>query len=342
MAESLRLLIEEQSQTAEARRIVRGLARNLDFDEEGAEKVAIVVTEACTNLLKHAGGGQLLISSDGDAGDHPESAPTLELLALDKGPGMRNLEQCLRDGYSTGSSPGEGLGAIMRLSAATDFYSEAGRGTAVLARWAAHAAKPSNGHNSSRLHIGAVNVPKPGQEVCGDSWGAEQTEQDSIILLADGLGHGLDAKLASAEAVRMLHRAPELPPGALVERVHQALRSSRGAAIAVAKIDRIRGKVTFCGIGNIAAHLYSGAHSTQHLVSVNGTAGFQTQRIREFSYPWPENGMLVMHSDGLATNTSVETHPGLALRDPALIAGVLYRDFTRGNDDATAVVAKAA
>ena len=127
-----------------------------------------------------------------------------------------------------------------------------------------------------------------------------------------------------------------------MERAHQALRSSRGAAVAVARIDRRRGPLTFSGIGNIAGHIYSGARGSQHLVSVNGTAGFQSQRIREFSYPWPENGMLILYSDGLATNTSIEAHPGLALRDPALIAGVLYRDFSRRNDDATAVVAKAA
>jgi anti-sigma regulatory factor (Ser/Thr protein kinase) len=340
MAESLRIAIEEQSQTANARRIARAMSRNTGFDETMAEQVAIVVTEACTNLLKHAGGGELLLRA---VCNDINASAGLELLVLDRGPGMRNLEQCLRDGFSTGSSPGQGLGAIMRLSTTSDFYSEAGRGAAILARWSAGSAGGSGGLKpSAALHIGAVNVPKPGQEVCGDSWGVEQTEDDCTILLADGLGHGLEAKSASMEAVRMLHQAPELSPGALVERAHNALRSTRGAAVAVARIARRRNILTFAGIGNIAGHIYSGARAGQHLVSVNGTAGFQSQRIREFSYTWPDNGMLVMYSDGLATNTTVEAHPGLALRDPALIAGVLYRDFARRNDDATAVVAKAA
>jgi hypothetical protein len=52
--------------------------------------------------------------------------------------------------------------------------------------------------------------------------------------------------------------------------------------------------------------------------------------------------MLVLHSDGLTTATGLETHPGLAFRDPSLIAGVLYRDFNRGHDDSTVVVAKGA
>lgn len=338
MSESLRIRIEEQSQTADARRIARGMARNAGFDENLAEQVSIVVTEACTNLLKHAGEGEILVRA---VSEDISTPATLEVLALDQGPGMRNLDQCLRDGFSTGGSPGQGLGAIVRLSSTADFYSEDGRGVAVLARWSAvplRSATPTQ----AMLQIGAVNVPKPGQEVCGDSWGAEQTEDECTILLADGLGHGLEAKTASMEAVRMLREAPELSPGALVERAHQALRSSRGAAVAVAHIDRQRGKLVFSGIGNIAGHIYAGTRAGQHLVSVNGTAGFQTQRIREFGYSWPENGILVLYSDGLASNTSVEAHPGLALRDPALIAGVLYRDFSRRNDDATAIVAKAA
>jgi hypothetical protein len=298
-----------------------------------------VVTEACTNLLKHAGRGELLIRI---GNEDPNGAPNLELLALDKGPGMSNLDQCLRDGFSTGGSLGQGLGAILRLSTMADFYSQAGRGLALLARWSSPQSEGAPSRFTAPLRIGAVNVCKPGQEVCGDSWAAEQNEDETMLMVADGLGHGMEAKTASMEAVRILHRNPGLSPGALVERAHLALRSSRGAAVAVARIDHVGGTVVFSGVGNIAGHIYSGSRGGQHLVSVNGTAGFQTQRIREFSYAWPDNGMLVMYSDGLATNTSVEGHPGLALRDPTLIAGVLYRDFSRGNDDATAVVAKAA
>ena len=125
-------------------------------------------------------------------------------------------------------------------------------------------------------------------------------------------------------------------------RVHQALRSSRGAAVAIARIDRRRGKLTFAGVGNISARIYAGSETRQNLVSLNGTAGHQCDRIQEFNYAWPEDGLLILHSDGLSTGTGLESYPGLAARDPALIAAVLYRDFCRGRDDATVVVAKAA
>jgi anti-sigma regulatory factor (Ser/Thr protein kinase)/serine/threonine protein phosphatase PrpC len=306
------------------------------MDEGGAESVAIVVTEACTNLLKHASRGRVLLQT---TTEEAESSSFLELLAVDQGPGMSNLDQCLRDGFSTGSSPGQGLGAIQRMSKQSDIYTLPGKGTVVLARWwpAPNGWKPAAG-----FRLGAVNVSKPGEDVCGDSWGSVRVDRDLVIVVADGLGHGLEARLASSEAVRQLYQSPELPPKALLTRIHQALRSTRGAAVAVARIDSARGKLTYAGVGNISARIYAGSESRQNLVSLNGTAGHQCDRIQEFSYSWPEDGLLVLHSDGLSTSTGLESYPGLAARDPALIAGVLYRDFCRGRDDATVVIVKAA
>lgn len=335
MATAVRILIEESSKTAEARRTAREMALDLGMDEGGAEHVAIVATEACTNLLKHAGHGQLLLQSVAEC-DHP--LPLLELLAVDQGPGMSNLDQCLRDGYSTGSSPGQGLGAIRRMSKQSDIYTLPGQGTVLLARWwlARNGWKPMD-----TAPIGAVNVSKPGEEVSGDSWGCLRNGQDLAIVVADGLGHGVEARLASSEALRQLYENPELPPKALLTRIHQALRGTRGAAVAVARIDCPGGKLTFAGVGNIAARIHAGSEGRQNLVSLNGTAGHQCERIQEFSYAWPGDGLLVLHSDGLSTGTGLESYPGIAARDPALIAGVLYRDFFRGRDDATVVVAKA-
>ena len=336
MAESIRIPVQEQSQTADARRTARTLAQTSGFDENTAEQIAIVVTEACTNLVRHAGGGEILLRV---TRDDFETASDLEMLSLDRGPGIADFAQALRDGFSTGGTPGQGLGAITRLSGETDFYSQ-GKGAALLARWSLK--KNRNPVLENPLHVGAINVCKPGQLVCGDSWGARQTRDECTILVADGLGHGPEAKAASQEAVRMLRETTDTAPGRVLERVHLALRSSRGAAVAVARIDLMAGELVFAGIGNISAQIYAGATSGQHLVSVNGTAGFQAGRIREFAYQWPANGMLVLYSDGLATSSGVDSHPGLALCDPTLIAGVLYRDFSRGTDDATAVVAKGA
>ena len=142
--------------------------------------------------------------------------------------------------------------------------------------------------------------------------------------------------------MKVLYEHPGLAPKQLLEYAHGALRSTRGAAVAVARGDRGLRKVTFAGIGNMAAQICAGAKTCQHLVSVNGTVGHQAHQIREFSYSWPDDGIIVVYSDGLSTGTSFDALPGLVLRDPGLMAGVLYRDFSRGHDDATVVVARAA
>ena len=337
MPESVRIVLEEGSQTAEARRAARQMAERIGFDETRTEQVAIVVTEACTNLVKHAVNGEILLRT---TGDDPRSLPALEVMALDRGPGM-NLDLCTRDGYTTGTSSGQGLGAIMRLSPTSDFYSLPGKGTAVLARWPAQSVQTRPPGEIKPLKVGAVNVAKRGEGVSGDSWGMEQVNGYSALMMADGLGHGVDANAASKEAVRIFHLHAHLPPKELIERLHQALRGSRGAAVAVARVDRGNRKLMFCGAGNISAQIYSADRPSQHLVSVNGTAGHQTQTLREFAYAWPEDGVLVLNSDGLSSRAGLESYPRLRSRDSSLIAGVLYRDFSRGHDDATVVVAKA-
>src|SRR5688572_12749729 len=117
MSDVVRLPVTDPSQVGEARRRAAALAQRLGFDDTDAGKVAIVVTEAANNLVKHARDGEILLhplEQDGTAG--------LEVLALDKGPGL-DLSRCLRDGFSTGGTPGTGLGAIARLSAVFDVHS---------------------------------------------------------------------------------------------------------------------------------------------------------------------------------------------------------------------------
>jgi anti-sigma regulatory factor (Ser/Thr protein kinase) len=332
------ITVEEQSQVAEARRMARARAENLGFDETRTEHVAIVATEAATNILQHAGRGEILVNTIPPR--DPNSEPGMEILALDRGPGIDNLERCLADGYSTASTPGGGLGAIFRLSTFADVYSRAGKGTVVLARWEE---QPKNGWRPAPpLAVGALNVCKPGETFCGDAWGTVQNPDHSTVLVADGLGHGYEASMASNDAVRIFLENGSLQPQPILQFAHLALRSSRGAAVAAARIDHDRQVLTFCGVGNVAAQIYSGTQPRQHLVSLNGTVGHQAHQFREFSYPWPDDGILVLHSDGLMSATSLEAHPGLASRHPSLIAGLLYRDYVRGNDDATVVVLKVA
>ena len=109
--------------------------------------------------------------------------------------------------------------------------------------------------------------------------------------------------------------------------------------MAVAELSRARGEARFCGVGNAVASLLIGAAS-RTMVSQNGTAGAEARRIQEFSYPWPADALLVMHTDGLSAQWQLPKYSGLRFRHPALVAAVLYRDFRRVRDDATVLVVR--
>jgi anti-sigma regulatory factor (Ser/Thr protein kinase) len=332
MMTQLYFSVADPSAVAGARRAATSLAEMLGFGQSEAGKVALVVTEAATNLVKHAVKGQLLLrplERDGVAG--------LEVLTLDSGPGVANVGECLRDGHSTAGSPGTGLGAMARLAAEFDIHSVPGKGTALVAQlWAR---SPLRGLPPP-LEVGAVCLPKPGEEACGDAWAVTRHGQLCRVTVADGLGHGPDAAAASLAAVEVARRQPALAPAALIEAMHGALRPTRGAALGVAELDLAAGgEVRFVGVGNIAGAAVAPG-GDRHFVSHSGIVGHEMRRVQEFTYPWGRDALLVLHSDGLATRWDLSAYPGLVSRHPALVAGVLYRDFVRGRDDVTVVVVR--
>jgi len=336
------LRVEDSSHVGEARRLVASLCRDLGFDESRAGQAALVVTELATNLIKHTAGagGDLVFRPLWEAG-----ATGLDILSLDRGPGIANIGDSLRDGHSSAGSPGTGLGAIRRLSSAFDMYSLPGKGVAVSSRlW-----RDSQPRLLPGLSIGAVCLPLLGEQACGDAWATKTVGDTTLFLLADGLGHGSDAAAASNRAVEIFEEPATRGPAELLHLIHAGLRSTRGAAVAVAEVSRVAAaevsqvavatrSVRFAGVGNISGLLLS-RDTSRHLVSYNGTAGVEARTIRELNYPWPEVGLLVLHTDGVATHWSLEDYPGLAQKDPALIAGVLFRDHQRPRDDSTVVVA---
>lgn len=325
--------VTESSQVADARRRATTLARRIGLDETRAGAVAIVVTELGNNLVKHAQRGLLVI------GSVVEGAITgLEILSLDHGPGMRDLDECLRDGYSTRSTAGTGLGAIVRQSDEFDVHSLVGQGTALVARLWPRNAAPRPGERGP-LEVGAVCLPIASEDVPGDAWTILHGNAITRIAVADGLGHGPFAATAASGALRTTRENPDAAPAVTMARIHDALKATRGAVAAVVDVDTQRDVVHFCGVGNISGVLWS-PQREQNMVSMNGTMGHALPHVREFSYSWPPEGLLVLHSDGLGTRWNLDAYAGLTTRDPTLIAGTLYRDFTRGRDDVTVVVAR--
>ncbi len=333
MKSTQRFIVRDSSHVAEARRSIVSIAREMGFSETEMGQIALVATEAATNLVKHGGGGELLVNEAGQAGSR-----SLEILALDKGAGMANVERCFEDGYSTVGSPGTGLGAMRRLSSDFSIHSRLAKGTAVLCRF-----RHKNGHAplvalaSPSFAASGVSLAMKGESECGDGWAFQQAADTAAVLVADGLGHGPLAADASLKAMELFEKYHFLAAADVLGRIHGGLRSTRGAAAGVARLDRVQRTVTFAGIGNIAGTVAFPGGARQ-MVCLAGIVGHDTRSVREFVYDWPVGSLVAFASDGLVTQWSLRAYEELLREDPALIAGVLYRDFHRDHDDATVVV----
>jgi anti-sigma regulatory factor (Ser/Thr protein kinase) len=322
------LPIDDPSRVAEARRLAMTVAREEGLNVEQIGDAGLAATEMATNLWKHAKGGEIQLSRLAGT-----AAPGVDVLAIDRGPGIASIEDCLRDGYSSTGTNGTGLGAISRCAQVFDAYSQPSKGTVMLARISA----PESA--AKGMVVGFAGRPVAGEEMSGDSWAMREQGAVSLFIVADGLGHGLHASEASAEAIAAFRSSTDTEPALVLGRVHRALRGTRGAAVAVARIDRNEHTVRYAGIGNIAGIVVSPA-KTQFMISHNGTAGHEATRFQEFVYTFPETSLLIMHSDGLNTSWNLESYPGLKFRHPSVIAGTLYRDATRSRDDVCVIVAK--
>jgi anti-sigma regulatory factor (Ser/Thr protein kinase) len=327
------IAVEDPSRVGEARRLAVDLSEEEGLNATKSGQVAIIATELATNILKHARSGEIVMRTldDGDR-------KGIELLSLDKGPGMSDFDKCLRDGYSTAGSCGTGLGSISRLSTHFEAYSVPEQGTALLSQvWSEGNAT----YSTPGFVYGAICLPVHDGERCGDGWAIKIDRDHLSFLLVDGLGHGEFAADAADEAIRVFdeNQYPELEEQ--MHYMHGALKKTRGAAVALGKLDLKHQKLRYAGVGNISGNLFNNLQC-RSLLSHNGTIGHVINKVKEFDYDWTADSLLVLHSDGLSSKWDFENYPGLHVRHPSLIAGVLYRDCRRSRDDASVMVVREA
>ena len=319
------LRVEDPSAASACRAAALALASRLEFSEARTDQLTLAVTEAASNLHKHASQGSMLLRIA-----RPDGKPGIEMITIDAGPGLRDAAAALRDGHSTSGTLGIGLGAIQRLADFCDLYSVPGHGTALVARfWPAP-------HPGVVPYAGLVR-PITGETECGDVFGAVETEGQLTGVLCDGLGHGPLAASAATAAVAAVLEDPAGEPAALVERAHRRIAHTRGGALAVV---RVAGQVVrFAGLGNIAAVILADG-TRKGMLSVPGIAGHQARTIRQFEYTAPPGAAIILHSDGISSRWEPAALPGLNGRDPLVVAAVLLAQAGLRRDDAGVLVLK--
>ncbi|MBB5873438.1 anti-sigma regulatory factor (Ser/Thr protein kinase) [Allocatelliglobosispora scoriae] len=319
------LAATDPSTAGSVRRAAVALGEEIGLPAAAISGLAIIATEATTNLARHADEGVVLLRVV-RAGD----AAGVGLVAIDQGPGMADVLASSVDGHSTGGTLGIGLGAITRMATDFDIYSRPGTGTVLAATvWA----KPP-----APTWLDGVARPLAGETACGDGYAARELDGRRQIMLCDGLGHGPLAALASEAAIAAFLEAPPGGPKEILAFLHGRIGHTRGAVVGIAEVNAARDTVRFAGIGNIAASVCGDVRRA--MVSMPGIVGQQRHSVREFDYPLPPDALIIMHSDGLTERWSLADHPGLLTRTPVVVAATLLRDASRRRDDAAIVVAR--
>ncbi|MCE3554690.1 ATP-binding protein [Pseudonocardia sp. RS11V-5] len=325
------LPLDDPSGPGGARRAAEKLADQLGFPAQRVAEVGLAVTEIGTNVLRHAGGGAVLLRAV-----HLDKTGGVEVVAVDAGPGMSDVPASSRDGHSTRGTLGVGLGAIGRLADALDIGSRPGKGTVLVARF-----RPGRDAGPPGPDAAGVTRPLSGEQLCGDAYALREEGSRLWLMLCDGAGHGPLAAAASREAVRAFAE-PERPPSTPVDAlraIHGAMSGTRGGAVAVAELDPDAGLVRFAGVGNVAGAVVSGT-SKRSMISVGGIAGYRVPTLRAYDYPLPPDAVVVLHSDGVRPRWQAEDL-ALPRRSPVVVAAALLRDEGVRQDDASVVVGRA-
>ncbi|WP_326943832.1 SpoIIE family protein phosphatase [Amycolatopsis sp. NBC_01307] len=325
------LRVEDETAHGRARRAAATLAGQLGFGEVRVAEIGLAVTELATNLTKHAVEGVVVVRSVRGV-----SEAAVEVVAIDRGPGMADAVAAGQDGESTAGTLGIGMGAVRRLADVASVLSEPGHGTVVTARF-----HPKRGPLAEIPETGFAGITRPigGEEVCGDAYAVHHEPGRLRLMMCDGSGHGPLAAAASRAAADVFREHATEPPEAVVKHIHEALRRTRGGAVAVADVDTAAGTVRFAGLGNIAGCVVAGGRK-QGMISAPGVAGHQARTIRAFDYPLPPGSTVVLHSDGLTERWSVDGRERLFAATPLAIAAALLRDAGIRHDDAGVLVGK--
>jgi len=306
--------VQDQSAIAVVRRAARRLAAQHDWPKHRTDELAIVATEATTNILRYAEKGRALINAPAEG-----KGDKIVMIFTDRGPGISDMDHMFQDGMSSGDSAGLGLGAIRRLSDEFDIFSGSEVGTTIVCSFA----KDSPPCATHGVEAVGLRVCHPNEEECGDDYLLRQTPKATDILVCDGLGHGPEAAAASLEVTEAVTatRSFNSEPGAVMREVTEQLIGKRGA---------------------VAALVHIAQPQMVRLPVRDGRIGARATRGYEETFDLEPGDLMILHSDGLKTLRDSYLPQGLLWKSPLLIAGFLLDRAFRGRDDASIVVIRIA
>ncbi len=325
--------IEDRSYVAFVKREIHNLIRPHFVDTRVAQ-VDIVVSEMCSNLIKHARTGELLYRLG-----HENGVPVFEILCIDNGPGIKDINHSSKDGISSKNTLGQGLGCISRLSNLSQIYSLPDWGTIVYSK-CYNSLEYKDSSEKNRVTVRCINVAKPGEHVAGDGIAVKFSEGKSLFLAGDGLGHGPLAKEAIDKAIHVFRESMTADASEMIREISDGVKKTRGLVATVAILDHEKKQWEICGVGNISVRIQRGLEYKNYIGN-NGIVGLNIpNRLENSVYEMEKIQLFIFCSDGIKTRWDLVRYPSILKYDPIIIASAIYKDFNRRTDDSTILIVK--
>jgi len=325
--------------------MARGLPFMADLSQEDRVLISTVVSELGTNIIKFAGCGSLSLARVRDEGHD-----AIQVIAKDSGPGIRDVESALAEGFSTSGTLGLGLSAVRRIMSSLRIHTQVGEGTTVIAaKWLDPTpGKPQRSitrivaaapEQPLPIEHASLNRPYPGQRVSGDLTLVREVGTSLLFGVIDVSGHGPGAHgLARELGATLMAAASPLDLEALLRALHAHCQGTRGAAAGLAVLNRASRQLTFAGVGNV--HIRVIGRKNWHGVSRDGILGERMRNVLPQSMLLEPGNLVVVASDGCSESAKTRVLIPDTPLSAVQIAEKLITDTAKSTDDAACVVVK--
>jgi histidine kinase-like protein len=285
--------------------------------------IVTATAEVAGNAWRHAGGGHVRLDRVEDA-----ARVGITVTAMDRGPGIADVEAAMRDGWSTAGSMGFGLPGARRLMDDFEVLDRTGGGTVVsMTRWRRKA-----GPDAGLPLVDWAAAPE-------SAWAGRRAvvrrfPGGVLMALVAGLGDRGDPQAAADTAASIVDGHASESPIALVERCHGALASTPGAAMGLVSLSGLDSQLTWLGVGDVKVALVRAARPARPAVlaapALLGAAGRWLPPLRAATVPVAPGDTLVLVA---GRSRPIEDRDAIAAAAPRDVAKRLL-------DDAMVLVAR--
>lgn len=349
-----------------ARRLAAEAAERISFQSSRAKEAVLVASELAQNHLAHNTRNGLIRIS----GLILKDAPQLTIASLDEGPGIFDVKEAVKDGFSTSGGLGIGLGTVMRLSdkfhicsmkvgtsPCPDLGSDVQFDTVAVSTLIDRKtdirgaeACPLEEQNDSLARqpqrnngpdISALIRPYPGEICSGDAFHCRNDERFCRMTLIDATGHGVSAANVSQRIMdTMSGLSLDMEPDKILETAGDILAGSDGASVHVLLIDRVLSKIKAAGIGNVNGTLYLDG-KRHKLISRPGVLGNGRSVLKKSEpYDFSSHILCFIHSDGVKPPPDLAPEIALKPVPSDIWAQLFFSPEPSIEDDASLVVFK--